>query len=381
MRIGTPYHKLWTASAVSTLGDGVGLTALPLLAAELTRDPLPVSLVSFAGWLPWLLFGLVSGALVDRWDRRATMWRVDALRFAVAGALGLVVLAGWASIPLLAALGFLLGIGQTLFDNAAQSLIPAIVSRDPRRLERANSQLYGTQTVCQNFLGPPAGGFLFGLANSVPFLVDALSFLASSALIWTIGGSFAPERQAGAARPSLRAEIAEGLRWLWAHRLLRSLAVLVALMNLSLMAGEAILVLFAQEVLGLSSVGYGLLLTAFAAGGLLGSVLAARVGRVLGTGTLLLAMALVDAATWFGFGLVGNALAGGALLVLSSTAGMILNIVGVSLRQALVPISSSGGWWRPTGRSATARSRSAACSAAWWAGRSGCGRRSCSAAG
>jgi MFS family permease len=337
MRIGTPYHKLWTASAVSTLGDGVGLTALPLLAAELSRDPLQVSLVSFAGWLPWLLFGLVSGALVDRWDRRTTMWRVDAFRFGVAGVLGLVVLAGWASIPLLAALGFLLGIGQTLFDNAAQSLIPAIVSRDPRRLERANSQLYGAQTVCQNFVGPPAGGFLFGVANSVPFLVDAVSFLASSTLIAAIGGRFAPERPAGAARPSLRAEIAEGLRWLWAHRLLRALAVLVALMNLSLIAGKAILVLFAQEVLGLPSVGYGLLMTAFAVGGLLGSVLASRVGRLLGTGTLLVTMALVDAAAGLGFGLVGNAWLGGALLVVSSTAGMILNIVGVSLRQSLVP--------------------------------------------
>jgi MFS family permease len=194
MRIGSPFHKLWSASAVSTLGDGVLLTALPLLAAELTRDPLPVSLVSFAGWLPWLLFGLVSGALVDRWDRRATMWKVDAFRFAVVGALGVAVLAGWASIPLLAGFGFLLGAGQTLFDNAAQSLIPAIASRDPRRLERANSQLYGAQTVSQNFLGPPAGGFLFGLASAVPFLVDAVSFLASSGLIAAIGGSFAPER-------------------------------------------------------------------------------------------------------------------------------------------------------------------------------------------
>ena len=140
------------------------LHPLPLLAAQLTRDPLPVSLVSFATWLPWLVFGLVSGALVDRWDRRRTMWRVDAFRFAVAGVPGVAVLAGWASIPLLAALGFLLGTGQTLFDNAAQSLVPAIVSRDGGRLERANSQLYGAQTVTQNFIGPPAGGALFALA-------------------------------------------------------------------------------------------------------------------------------------------------------------------------------------------------------------------------
>jgi MFS family permease len=338
MRIGTPsFHKLWSASAVSTLGDGVFLTALPLLAAQLTRDPLPVSLVSFAGWLPWLLFGLVSGALVDRWDRRVTMWRVDALRFVVVGVLGLAVLAGWASIPLLAAFGFLLGTGQTLFDNAAQSLIPAIVSRDPRRLERANGQLYGAQMVGQNFLGPPAGGFLSGLANAVPFLVDALSFLASSALIASIGGGFAPERPPGTGRPSLRAEIGEGLRWLGRHHLLRALCVLVALMNLSFMAGEAIMVLFAQDVLGLTNLGYGLLLTGYAVGGVLGSVLAARIGRRVGTGTLLVATALVGAASWLGFGVNSVAWVGGALLVVNSTCAMVFNVVGVSLRQGLVP--------------------------------------------
>src|SRR6266540_5974059 len=137
--LGPGYHKLWTAAAVSTLGDGVFLAALPLLAATLSRDPLQVSLVAFAGWLPWLLFGLVSGALVDRWDRRRVMWTVDAVRLALVGGLGVAVLAGGATIPLLATVGFLLGIGQTLFDNAAQSLIPALVTRATQRLERATA--------------------------------------------------------------------------------------------------------------------------------------------------------------------------------------------------------------------------------------------------
>ena len=339
MRIGSPFHRLWSASTVSTLGDGVFLTALPLLAAKLTRDPLPVSLVSFAGWLPWLLFGLVSGALVDRWDRRATMWRVDAFRFAVAGVLGLLVLAGWASVPLLASFAFLLGTGQTLFDNAAQSLVPSIVSRDPRRLERANSQLYGAQTVSQNFIGPPAGGVLFSLANAVPFLVDAVSFLASSALIATIDGDFAPRRDgaAGGARTTLLAEIGEGLRWLAGRRLLLALAVLVALMNLSMMAGESVMVLFAQKNLGLGNLGYGLLLTGFAAGGVLGNALASRLGRMVGTGTLLVAIALVAAAGWLLFGLSSNRWAAGALLVAISTALSVFNVIGVSLRQGIVP--------------------------------------------
>jgi MFS family permease len=277
--LGSGYHKVWTAAASSTLGDGVFLAALPLLAATLSRDPLQVSLVSFAGWLPWLLFGLISGALVDRWDRRRVMWTVDGFRAVLVGMLALAVFAGWATIPLLAAIGFLLGTAQTLVDNAAQSLIPALVGRDRHRLERANSQLYGARTVGQHFVGPPAGGLLFSLATWVPFLVDALSFAVSSVLVATIRGHFRPQRAADAARPGLRVEIAQGLRWLLAHRLLRALAVLVGLMNLASMAGQAILVLFAQEQLGLGSVAYGLLLAAHGLGGVLGSLAATRLGR------------------------------------------------------------------------------------------------------
>ncbi len=339
--LGPGYHKLWSAAAISTLGDGVFLTALPLLAATLSRDPLRVSLVAFASWLPWLLFGLLSGALVDRWDRRRMMWTVDACRFVVVGALGVAVLAGWASIPLLVAIGFLLGTGQTLFDNAAQSLIPALISRDTQRLERANSQLYGAQTVGQNFAGPPVGGALFALAASVPFLADAVSFAASSTLIATIRGSFAPQRPVGTAaeepRASLRADIAEGLRWLVGHRLLRVLAVMVGLMNLAVMAGEAILVLFAQEELGLGSVGYGLLLAGFAVGGVLASLIATQLSRRVGSGTLLVAVTFVEAAAWAVFGVGSNAWLGGAMLALVGGGSTVFNVVGVSLRQAIVP--------------------------------------------
>jgi MFS family permease len=339
--LGPGYHKLWSAAAISTLGDGVFLTALPLLATTLSRDPLRVSLVAFASWLPWLLFGLLSGALVDRWDRRRMMWTVDACRFVVVGALGVAVLAGWASIPLLVAIGFLLGSGQTLFDNAAQSLIPTLISRDTQRLERANSQLYGAQTVGQNFAGPPAGGALFALAASVPFLADAVSFAASSLLIATIRGSFAPQRPVGTAaeepRASLRADIAEGLRWLVGHRLLRVLAVMVGLMNLAVMAGEAILVLFAQEELGLGSVGYGLLLAGFAVGGVLASLIATQLSRRVGSGTLLVAVTFVEAAAWAVFGVGSNAWLGGAMLALVGGGSTVFNVVGVSLRQAIVP--------------------------------------------
>jgi MFS family permease len=153
--LGTGFARLWAASATSNLGDGVYGTALPLLAATLTRDPLLVSVVSFAEWLPWLLFGLLSGPLLDRWDRRRVMWTVDAARFAVVGGLAVAVVVGEAGIALLAAVGFLLGTGQTLVDTGAHSILPALVSRDPQRLERASGRLIGAQVVTQELAGPP----------------------------------------------------------------------------------------------------------------------------------------------------------------------------------------------------------------------------------
>src|SRR6266542_3143773 len=266
-RLGPEYRKLWAATAISTLGDGMYLAALPLLAAQLTRDPLAVSAVTFASWLPWLLVALLSGALVDRWDRRRVLWTGDLGRCALVGALAAVVLAGWASIWLLATAGFLLGVGQTLFDSAVLAIIPALVSRDRVRLERVNGRLGAVMTAGQQLVGQPTGG----------------------------------------APANLRAEIAEGLRFLLAHRVLRTLAGMVGAFALVYMAGVAILVLFAQQELGLGSVGFGLLLAALAVGGLPGNLLAAAVGQRLRAGTLLIGGVLVEAVAWLAVGLAPTA--------------------------------------------------------------------------
>jgi MFS family permease len=120
---------MWTASAVSNLGDGITLVAGPLLAASLTRDPRLVAGLAVAQRLPWLLFSLVSGALVDRLDRRLLMVRVDAARCLTVGLLGVAVLADAATLPLLYAVFFALGTAETLFDNASVSILPAVVPR------------------------------------------------------------------------------------------------------------------------------------------------------------------------------------------------------------------------------------------------------------
>jgi MFS family permease len=333
------FARLWTAQGVSNVGDGVYATALPLLAATLTRDPLPVAVVSFAEWLPWLLFGLLSGALLDRWDRRRVMWTVDAARFVVVGGLAVAVLAGRASIVLLAVVGFVLGTGQTLVDTGAQSILPALVSRDPQRLARANGRLVGTRVVTQELAGPPVGGFLFAAAAWSPFAVDAVSFAAGSALVASIGGRFgaAAGLGPGRRRTTLRAEIAEGLRWLGAHRVLRALAAMVAVVNLLAAAGGAVMVLFAQERLGLDAVGYGLLLGGSAVGGVLGSLVASRVDRLVGTAPLAIGTMVASALAFLVFGLSSEPWLAGVMFGLVGLATVIFNVVLESLRQALTP--------------------------------------------
>jgi MFS family permease len=337
-RLGPEYRKLWAATAISTLGDGMYLAALPLLAAQLSRDPLVVSAVTFASWLPWLLVALLSGALVDRWDRRRVLWTVDLGRCVLVGSLAVLVLAGWASIWLLATIGFLLGVGQTLFDSAALAITPTLVSRDRAKLERANGRLGAVLTAGQYLVGPPAGGVVFTMAAWLPFAADAVSFAASAALVATLRGRFAPEQPDHAGSPtSLRAQIAEGLRFLLAHRVLRTLAGMVGTYSLVYMAGVAILVLFAQQELGLGSVDFGLLLAALAVGGLPGNLLAAAIGQRLRAGTLLIGGTLVTAVAWLAVGLAPTAWVAATALVVVGLVGSIWDVAQLSLRQTLIP--------------------------------------------
>ena len=268
------------------------------------------------------------------------MWAVDAARAAVVGALTVAVVAGWASIPLLALAGFLVGAGQTVVENAAQAMVVATVGRDPRRLERANGRLVASLTVGQQLAGPPAGSAAFAVAAWLPFLADAVSFAAGAALVATIGGRFRPEDPADPDPPSRRslgAEIGEGLRFLFGHRLLRAAVLLVSASNLAFMAGEAILVLFATDELGLDGRGYGLLLAAVAVGGLPGSLLAHRVAERVPPGPLIVGGVLAGAVAMAGFGLATDPWLAGAAYAATGFVWGVWNVTLLSLRQAMVP--------------------------------------------
>src|SRR6478672_3784687 len=313
-RLGGNFARLWTAGAVSNLGDGVVLAAMPLLAASLSDSPTVVALVATAGTLPWLLFSLVGGAIADRTDRRRAMSVVDGMRFVAMGALGFALLAGVESIALLVIVSFALGMAETVFDNASQAILPSLVPDD--LLETANGRLEGAQIVTNQFVGPPLGAWLFGLAVSAPFFLDAASFALAALLALTLRGSFRPERELQGT--TVRSDIAEGVRWLVRHRVLRTLAIALGVINFVGLAAMTILVLYAENVLHLTKLQYGLLFTVEAAGALLGSLVAARISARLGPGTTLATAIAISAASFLVPVVWANAIAVAASLALGA---------------------------------------------------------------
>ncbi|MGV9595394.1 MFS transporter [Streptosporangium sandarakinum] len=338
-KLPTGFGRLWSAQTVSSLGDGVTHAALPLLTVTLTRDPMALAVVTAAGTLPWLLFGVLGGALVDRWDRRRTMWVTDTARAVLlavpAAAAALDVL----SLPLLAAVAFLLSLGGLFFDTAATAYLPDLLGRDPALLERANARLRGAQTAASGFAGPPAGSALLALGRSVPLLADAVSFALSALLVRSLP---AVPRPAASARESLLRQARAGASYVFRDRLLLGLALRPAVGNVAFLAVETILALFARERLGVGALGFGLLLTAEATGGLLGAGIASFLGRRLGTGTALTCTAAIEGLAILGLASAPNPyVAGLALAVCGAGMGATM-VLGPSLRQAIVPAHLMG---------------------------------------
>ncbi|MFB6828297.1 MFS transporter [Streptomyces hydrogenans] len=334
------FGRLWTAQTVSSLGDGVSHAALPLIALTLTRDPMALAVVTAAGTLPWLLFGVLGGALVDRWDRRRTMWVADAARAVLLAIPAAAAALDALSIPLLATVAFLLGLGGLFFDTAATAYLPDLLGRDPVLLERANSRLRGAQTAMSGFAGPPAGSALLALGRAVPLLADAVSFLLSAVLVRSLPA--APARSAPEARESLLGQARAGAAYVFKDRLLLGLALRPAVGNVAFLAVETVLALFAHDRLGIDTYGFGLLLTAEAAGGLLGAAIASALGRRLGTGTALTCTAAVEGLAILGLAAAPNAYVAGLALAVCGAAMGATMVLAPSLRQAVVPAHLMG---------------------------------------
>ena len=336
--MGRPFWLAWSAGTVSNLGDGIRYVAFPLLAAGLTRDPRAVTAVAAAGYLPWLLFGLLGGAVVDRVDRRRLMWRTDLLRaIAVAGFTALVA-AERAPVVAIAVMSFGLGAAQTLFDNADSAMLPMLVPASA--LDRANSLLVSSQTVMSTLVGAPLGGLLYQFAPALPMAADAVTFGLGALLIIAIPGSFSARREP--AGTSVWQEIGTGLHWLWQDRVLRTLTLLLGLTGLTFAAAEAVLVLYALEVLDTGTMGYTGLLVAFAVGGLIGALVAPRLRRRRGLPVLIVSASLGQAAGIVAVGLSSNLPVAVAALVLVGFCNLAWTVTAISERQRRAPAELLG---------------------------------------
>lgn len=333
------FTRLWTAATGSSLGDGVTAVAGPLLAATLTRDPVAVAGLMVAEQLPWLVFALPSGAMVDRMDRRMVLVAAGVIRMVSLGLLGLLVGLGHASLPMLYVIFLLAGCAGVLFDNASLTVLPAAVG--PADLERANGRMMASRTLFGELLAPMIGGLLFAAAAWSAFVLDAMAFALVAVLC--LGLSRAVGRVSDQPeRVPLRAAIGEGVRWLRRHRLLRTLAVTVALSNLSLGALWSIMVLLAKERLGLDSVGYGLLLAAAAVGGVAGGLLTPRIVAALGPGTTMRIGLIVEALTYLGLALTRSAVLAGVIIAALGLHLVVFSTIGATMRQSLVPAALLG---------------------------------------
>jgi MFS family permease len=328
------FGKLWTAGTISSLGGGVTTVAGPLLVASLTRDPVLVAGLMVAEQLPWVLLSLPSGAVVDRMDRRVLMSVTSAVRAACFALVVALVAAGQPSLWLLYAIFLVVGCAGVLYENASMTALPATVG--PDRLERANGQVLASRTLCQSLLAPLVAGWLFAGAQWIPFAVDAAAFVVVAWLAMLMSRTVgrAPARLAPT---TIRAAVAEGVRWLARHRLLRTLAITVGLSNLTLGAVMSIMVLIAQDRLGVGPVGYGILLAVVAVGGIVGALIAPRVARALGAGTVLRVGLVVEALTHLGLALARHVVLAGAILTVLGLHLLIFSTINASLRQALTP--------------------------------------------
>jgi predicted MFS family arabinose efflux permease len=336
-KLGKDFDKLSLAAGISNIGDGVFGAAFPLLVASITRDPVLVAGATLASRLPWLLFALISGALVDRMDRKRVMVITNVLRTVGVGLLSISVATDQVNLTFIYFIAFGLGLSETFFDTSAEALTPRTVRES--QLAAANGRLQGLEWAGSAFVGPPLGAYMFAAIAAAPFFFDAASFALAALFIALIPGTFRSER---IEVTSIRADIADGLRWLWNQTVVRTLAIMAGITNLFGTGIVAIFVLYAQDILGVSETGYGILLASLGVGGLAGAVLIPRVVATIGSGSTIRASLIAQIFVLLAFTLISNALVAGLLMALYGFTITAWNVVAVTLRQSLTPDEKRG---------------------------------------
>lgn len=339
-RLGASFRWLWSAATITNIGDGVVLAAGPLLVASQTRDPFIVSLAFFAEVVPTLVFGTVAGVIVDRVDRRRLVVVVNIARAVVLGVLATAIATGSISVPVVLLALFVLGTSETFADLAASSLLPRLVPRESIGL--ANARLQSAYILMNQLIGPPIGAFLFVAGMAIPFAADAVCYGLGAVLIWRIAGSaapapVAPTQSSATGIASVWRELVDGFQWLRSHPPMRTLALTIVAFNVTYGAAWSVLVLYAGDQLGMSSIGYGLLTTAMAIGGIIGTSAYGALERRFSLANIMRVGLLIETATHLTLALTRSPEVALLTMVVFGAHAFVWGTTSITVRQRAVP--------------------------------------------
>ena len=343
-RLGTGYRWLLASSWTTNLGDGLAVAAGPLLVASLTADPFLISLAALLQWAPPLVFGLFAGVISDRLDRRRIVMAADGIRTVVLGGLVAIMVTGHVTVTTALLALALLATAEVFADNTTTTLTPMLVRRDD--LAVANSRLVAGFVSLNQLAGPPIGAALFAAGRAWPFVAEAVlvgaGVLLVSRIVLPAHGRDA-ERAAGegTAGGVLR-DVADGLRWTVHHPAVRTLVLTILIFNITFGAAWSVLVLYAQQRLGLGAVGFGLLTTVSAAGGLVGTGLYGWITRRVSLGNVMRAGLIIETFTHLALAVTRSAWVAGAIFFAFGAHAFIWSTTSMTVRQRAVPANLQG---------------------------------------
>ncbi len=342
-RLGRGFRWLLASSVVSNVGDGIALAAGPLLIAAQTSDAFLVSLAFLAQISPPLLFGAIAGAAADRIDRRRIVVWVNLARAVVLAVLAGTISAGTIDINIVLATLFLLGTTETFADVGASSLLPRLVRRQD--LGIANARLQGAFLLTNQLLAPPIGAFLFVVGMALPFAANAACFALGAVLVSRVVTAGAPGWDAAEAgrepsdgpRHGIGRDLADGLRWLVAHPPMRTLVLTILAFNVTFGAAWSVLVLYAREQLAMDEIGFGLITTAIAIGGVIGTTAYGRLERRFSLGDIMRVGLVIETVTHLVLALTTSPAVALLTMVVFGAHAFIWGTTATTIRQRAVP--------------------------------------------
>ena len=337
-RLGTGFRWLVGSSWVTNLGDGMLIAAGPLLVASQTRDPLLVAAAMLALQTPWLVVGLFAGALADRLDRRLVMIVANTVRGLVLAGLCAVVATGHVNIAIVLVAMLALGTAETFVDATAGTLTPMLVEKGD--LGIANSRLMAGMITGNQLVGPAVGALLFTVGMVWPFAVTVVCIAVGVVLVSRIGTP--PGAVRGEVDTHIRQDIADGVRWVMGNPPVRTLAIIIVVFNVTWAAPWSVLVLWALERVGIDEAGFGLLTTAAALGGLLGTFFYGRLEKLVPLATLMRAVLLAEVLFHLAMALTTSPWTAYPLMFFFGAYAFVWGTLSQAVRQRAVPSELQG---------------------------------------